>query len=341
VSPNRLSAALALAVLAIATRASATDCTPSSGISTCFDADNLWATAGRTRFASIAPATLPAPGALASVFLLSYLSRPVQLNAPSPDPDGRDIRVVDKALNLSLGFAYAVDEDWELTLASPVTLWQSGAGAEGVTSQSAPPLGRAAVHDPRLGAGMRLPLPPKLARAGLSAKGRFEVGLPLGDDDRYVGSGGLTLAPSLALGASLGRVHLGGELGARLRRAVPFATARVGSELLSSFGVAVDIVAPERLTLGAEAFVLPTLVEQPGSSHVSDGILAPAEWLFTVRSVPFSDPGFAVALSGGTGIPLSSETRDGSAERYAGVTTPRFRAALSLRYTPSPEPPAR
>jgi hypothetical protein len=44
-------------------------------------------------------------------------------------------------------------------------------------------------------------------------------------------------------------------------------------------------------------------------------------------------------IGGGTAIPLSSETRTDptgshSSERFAGVTTPRFRFFLSARYVP-------
>jgi hypothetical protein len=47
-----------------------------------------------------------------------------------------------------------------------------------------------------------------------------------------------------------------------------------------------------------------------------------------------------LGLGGGSAIPLSSETRTDptgseSSERFAGVTTPRFRFLLSVRYVPS------
>lgn len=316
----------------------ATDCDPDSGISTCIDSENLWQTAGPTRFVSIAPAGLPPPGRLAVVTGASFASRPVQLNAPSPDASGRDVRVVDYALNLSLGFAFAVSEDFELTLATPMALYQAGAGAEGVTSQSAPPLGSTAVRDPRIGVGFALPVPGR--RVGLDAKARLELAVPFGDEDLYAGDRGFVLSPSLALGLGRGRLRMGAELGARLRRSAPFATARVGPQLLSAVGASFDLLDEERLSLVAEAFVLPTLVDQPGrdsgTRHVSDGVLVPAEWLASVRSAPFEDRGLSLQLGGGTALPLSSETvttETGSeTEHFAGVTSPRFRLVFAVRY---------
>jgi hypothetical protein len=340
-----LAAVAALASLALHSRpAAATDCTPSSGISSCFDPDNLWPSAGATRFLSIAPAEATPPSELAFVSALTFISRPVQLNVPSPDPEGRDVRVVSDALNLTLAFAYGATKELELGLALPTTLHQSGAGAEGITSQSSQPLSRSAVHDPRLGVGLALPVPrAAVLAAGLAAKARFELGVPLGDEELYAGDSGFFAAPSLAISFRRSTVYGGAELGARIRKSVPFATARIGSELTSSVGLGVDILNRELLSFGVEAYVLPVLVAQPGrdtpGDRVHDGLLVPAEWLASLRSAPFSDKRFSLQLGGGTGIALSSEIHDGpdgsSTTHFAGVTTPRWRGIFSVRYTPS------
>ncbi|MBE7481327.1 MAG: hypothetical protein HS104_15270 [Polyangiaceae bacterium] len=327
-----------LALLGFARPASATECDPPSGISTCFDANTLWHHAGPSRFASVAPAEPVPERRLAFAGLLTYLDRPVLLNAPSPDPEGRDIRVVGSVVDLSLAYAYALPGGLELTLATPVVLHQSGAGAEGITSQSAPPLGAVAVRDPRVGVAHALPLG---LGPSFALKPRLELTLPLGDDDRYAGSGAFGLAPSVATAFRAGALHGAGEVGVRLRRAVTFATARVGSALATSVGFGADLW-DERLSLELEAFILPSLVSQPGrqtaSSRVRDGVLVPAEWLASLRSVPTSDPALALSLGGGTGLPLSSETRatDGGAttEHFTGVTTPRFRLFFGVRYSP-------
>jgi hypothetical protein len=331
---SRLSiAAVAAALLTLAGSARA-DCDPASGISTCFDADNLWLTAGPGRFQSISPAVGAAESKLAFAAATTYLDRPILLNVPSPDPMGRDIPVVSSALNLDLSWVYSPRAGFELTLATPIGLHQSGSGAEGVTSQSAPPLARTTVHDLRLGAGMSLPIPKSMERAaGLAAKARLELSLPTGDEDAYASAGSPVAAPSLSLGVHRGALFAGAEVGARLRRSVPFASANVGSALLTSLGVGADLLSERWLALGLEALMLQSLAAQPEDDRTRDRVLVAAEWLGWVGS-SLGDPALALSLGGGTGIPLASEVRDGTMEHFAGVTTPRFRFTLALRYSP-------
>lgn len=324
-----------LSVLAASPRARATDCEPASGVSTCFDANNLWLSAGPSRFSSIAAAEPLPRHTLAFAAFGSYLDRPVLLSAPSPDPEGREIAVVRRTVDLSLAHAYGVTSSLEVSLASAMVLYQAGSGAEGITSQSAPPLASAAVRDPRVGVGYAIPFPVP----GAHLKSRLELGLPLGDAHLYAGAGAFTLAPSLALGLRRGPFHAASEVGVRLRRAVPFASARIGSQLSTAVGAGVDVLG-ELLSVEAEAFMLPSLVSQPGrdsaTSRVRDGVLVPAEWLASLRSVPTADPGLALSLGGGTGIPLSSELEESpdgeTTRRFAGVTTPRFRLFFGARY---------
>src|SRR5262249_27749710 len=161
----------------------------------------------------------------------------------------------------------------------------------------------------------------------------------LGDEEIYAGERGFVGAPSVALGMHRGRIFGAAEIGARLRRSVPFATARIGSQLMSSIGFGVDVLDNELLSLGAEAYVLPSLVSQPTreatTETVRDGILIPSEWLAWIRTAPLAEKALSLQLGGGTGIPLSSdvhESADGTTrtEHFAGVTTPRFRFLFAL-----------
>jgi hypothetical protein len=337
--PRALGLAIAIGLVARVQPAHATECDPSSGLSSCFDPDNLWLSAGPSRFVSIASGKIAPAEKPAFAAGLTYLSRPVVLVAPSPDPDGREIRVVNEALNLTTAWAFAPSSSWELTLAMPMTLNQSGAGAEGYTSQSGPPLDRATVRDPRVGVGIPLPAPASWEDSSrFGAKARLELGLPLGNEESFSGARTVTGAASVAASFHAGRLFGAGELGVRLRPTTRFATAKLGSSALTAVGLGVDILGDELLSLAAEAWMLPVLVSQPGrssaSTEVKDGLLVPAEWLASFRSAPTSDKGFALQLGGGTGIPLSSETRDGTTEQFAGVTTPRFRLVFNLRYDP-------
>ncbi len=308
-------------------RAADVDCDPASGISTCVDSDSLWVAPGQTRFVGIPRAAKADPGFGFGV-AASYLSRPIVLSAASPDPEGRDINVVRDAINLTYLWSYAAG-DLELGLAAPMTLHQRGAGAEGVTSQSAGPIGSSAVHDPRLSLSYVLPVPAGWRKAGgFAAKADLTLSAPLGDANRYASSGGFVAAPGIVLGADMGRLHLAGAVAVRLRRTSRLATARVGSALHSSLGMSVDLLSEQLLALGAEAWVQPSLVSQSTPQKSGEPTLVVSEWLASVRSVPTSDPAFSLQLGGGTAIPLSSD----GADQFAGVTAPEFRFVLSARY---------
>jgi hypothetical protein len=329
---SRVALGAALALCLWAPRALADSCDPASGISTCFDPDNVWLSAGPGRFFAIAPAEAMPDSTLGFAVAMTWVDRPVLLNAPSPDPEGRDIPVVRDAQNLDLAWAYGLGSSLELSLATPITLHQSGSGAEGVTSQSAPPLTRTAVRDARLGVAVGLPV----RSAGLSAKARFDLGVPVGDSDAYASAGGPVAAPSLSLASKKGRFFAGAEVGVRLRRSVPFASARIGSSLLTSVGFGADLLDDRWLCLGVESYLLQSLVSQPETGSAKDRLLAPAEWIAWLGSSLGAGPGFQLSAGGGTGIPLSSEVKDGQTDHFAGVTAPRFRLFLAARYTPTP-----
>lgn len=321
---SALAGALVATLLFIAPQARATDvdCDPASGISTCIDSENLWFAPGATRFFGIPRAGSSAPG-FGYGMGLSYMSRPILLKAQSSDPEGREINVVRDALTATYLWSY-VAGDLDLGLAAPVTLHQRGSGAEGVTSQSAPPIGSSAVHDPRISAGYALPVPDAWRTAGgFGARANLTLSVPVGDADRCASSGAFRVAPELLLGAEVGRLHLAGAVGARIARTARLASARIGATLHSALGFSVDLLDDELLGFGAEAYVDPTLVSQPDGST-----LIVSEWLASLRSVPTADPAFALALGGGTAIPLSSRGSD----QFAGVTAPEYRFVLSARY---------
>lgn len=88
------------------------------------------------------------------------------------------------------------------------------------------------------------------------------------------------------------------------------------------------------LAVGVESYLLQSLVAQPEDDRARDRVLAAAEWMGWAGS-SLGQPDVMLSLGGGTGIPLSSETREGSSEHFAGVTTPRLRVMLALRYLPA------
>jgi hypothetical protein len=339
---RRISALAAFVAAALSAPAiAATECHPPTGISPCLDAQGLWLPPGRARFVSIASArTLPS-GVFSAGFGIGYTARPVVLHAPSPDPEGRELNVVDDMLDASLLYAHGIAERIEATVALPFVAYQTGAGAEGATTQSARPITAAALRDPRLGAAAALFWHGSTSH-GYGAKMRLEIVVPLGDEAAYAGNPSFGTAPSAVLELRHGRFWAGSELGLRLRRAVALGDARWGSQGVISLGAGVDLLLYDRLSVLAETWMLPVLISQERAlrrgGQIDEALLVPAEWLASVRSQPLSDLPLSFQLGAGTGIPLSSARRTTAAgaqatETFGGITTPTWRTVFVARYT--------
>lgn len=342
-SPVVPRAACLLAGLAVSLRAAvagAAECDPPSGLGPCLDAEALWFAPGAARFVGVPGAETVRSRAFATGIGATWLLRPVVVTAASPDPDGREVRVVEHLVDLSLLLAYGASDRLELDLAFPIGLRQTGAGAGGLTSQDAPPLARSVVRDPRVGAAWAL----VRRRTGSfwALAGRLELSLPLGDEGELSGDAGPVVSPVLALDVERGAFFGASALGARLRRTSELAGARLGSQLVAQLGLGCEILGPA-LSLGAEAWVLPVLASQdrtlPDGTRVADALLVPAEWMASLRSMPLASGDLGLQLGAGAGLPLSTERRiapDGTdrVERFAGITSPAVRVALAVRYAP-------
>lgn len=330
-------AAPILAALAWTPYAVAVECTPENELSSCIDADDPWFPAGEAHFASLSSARTAAPGTLSFAIGAAFLNRPVVLQVPSPDRDGREVLVVKNAFNVTPAFALGLAPNLELTLATPVSLWQSGAGIGGLTSQSSAPLPSTSVRDPRIGAAYALP-----RLDWLETKLELELKLPWGDSQAFAGERGVVTAPSLVVEAHAGRFRAGLELGLRLRSEVELAGVRVGDQLWSAIGARYDIFEGGRLSLGLEAWALPSLAAQPSDGAdpaLRDASYVPAEWMATVGSTLARESDVYLVFGAGGALALSSATRrsaDGSerTEHFAGVGTPAVRAVLGVRYVP-------
>ncbi len=334
---------LLLALATFAPTATADQCAPESGLSSCIDSNSLWMTPEGGRFIAIPHARILAPERFTFGVGASYLSRPIVLQAPSPDPEGREVRVVDDAVDATLLWAYGVTRRLELGTALPMALYQTGSGVAGITSQSAAPIARTAARDPRIGASYSLVQRQLSETLGVAAKARLELSLPLGDKAYFAGDRSFVVAPGVVSSVELGRFYAAGSLGLRLRRTADFAGARVGSQLSGAVGAGVDILPRRLLSFSAEAWILPTLASQdhtlPDGTRIQDGVLAPSEWLASVGSSPLASGELTLQAGGGMAIPLSGERRvapDGktSTKHFAGLTTPRFRVVLVVRYAP-------
>lgn len=307
----------AATVSSLAASASAADC--DTTLSACFDANGVDIPAGPSEFVTIENATVLAPGRFALGLAGSYLRKPVELVAPSPSPEGRDIPLVKDVWQLDLLAAIGVLPRLQLALAFPVRLYQDGTGIEAATSRQDNELRKTAIVDPRIGASYAV------LDSAVQAKLRFELKLPLGDEDSFAGSDGVELIPTLlASSRDLGPLHLAAEAGARFRQSATLGDTRIGNQLRFALGARYDVL--PQLSVGAEAWILPSLASQPETS-AGQGTYLPAEWLGSVGAHFVEN--VTLLAAAGTGIPLSSGP--GSDDNELGVTSPTWRAFLAVR----------
>lgn len=334
---------LALAASLLAPRPlHASGCAPNPALSACFDANELWLPAGPASFISLPATRVIGVGQVSFGVATEWLHHPVVLHVASPDRDGRNINVIDSALDASFFLGFGLLKNLELSLAAPTRLYQTGAGSSGVSSQTAPPLERNAVRNPRLGLGYSLD--DALATRGLGLRLAFDASLPLADESELAGERSIVAMPSATLSVQAGVFRLGASLGARLRSAVDFASVRLGNQGFAALGLGFDVLDAELLFVGVEAFALPSLGNSraaAANSAISSESLIPAEWLLSVHS-SFEERGnWTLSVAAGTGIPLSSETRETSAgsatAHFLGLGAPDLRSLVVLRFAP-PDP---
>ena len=330
-----------LTVLAIPGLAQADDC-GGTLLSTCVDSDTLWPHAGPQRFLAVGSTETTPAGNVAFGLVTSYQSRPIVIHLPSPGPAGSDRTVIDNQLSTTFLFAYGVTNRLELDAALPITLLQDGSGASPITGSSQS-VSATATRDLRFGLTYafvprvrRSPWAPRKGpRQGnvWSLAGRFEMTAPTGDATQFAGDRAAVFAPSLSADLRVGRLFAGAELGLRIRPVTEFAGARIGTQLLFSLGVGVDVVKNDLLAVTGEVRALPNFVEQASFARdqgqltsVPNGkFIAPAEWSLGVRTAPLAGGDFSIHATGGGWLPLGVD---------APITAPRFRFALGFAFTP-------
>lgn len=277
----------------------------------CLDAQLQWLAPGREGATVVGAERTLTRGRATAAMALGWMSRPIVLVAPSPDPDGRELNVVDHALDLTWLLGLGVGAGVQLELAAPVVVWQSGAGADAAVSSLPQPLPTTAVRDPRLGLSAQV-VGDRTSALGVAA--RVVLSAPLGDEAALAGGDGAVLAPELALGWRRGRWQLAAALGARLRSRVHVATNVVDDQVVAEVGGKLRLLAEETLFVTIGGWVGPVLAPPPAGSAG-----APGEWSLGLGSRPA--PRLALHLSGGSGLPLGV---DGG---FA-LGTPRARATL-------------
>jgi len=321
--------ALATALAAAARPAGALESCQSSGASSaCIDANVLWQRPGASDFVTVGPARTTPSGRVGLAVRVTWLERPLVLGVERPDSAEHELALVERAVDQELALGFGLGRGAELGVALAAALRQSGLGAGSVRSQEPDPLPTTAVRDPRLGLAWNALDTPRLALAL-----RAELAAPFGDRDGFASSGSVTAAPSAALRFELGPLLAGAEIGARLRGVQTLGTLRSGSQAYSALAAALRL--STRFALSLEAFALSSLIDARSSRARQLGIdvrSLPAEWLASASWRP--EPSLCLRASGGSGLPLSSESARGDSRAFLGPTSPEFRGALELRYSP-------
>jgi hypothetical protein len=302
------------------------DCFPTTGLGGCVDSDELWPRLGPTPFLSIGPASTTPEGRVWFGLAMSYAKRPIVLRAAGPDPEGRDLYLVDNLLDGTFLLALGVTNRLELTLDVPMTFYEDGAGV-GALDGSDVRLPRSAIRDGRFGFAYTFVRPPEEPRrVSFALVGRFDIAAPYGAGDAFARSQTATLAPTLMADLRVGRFDIASELGARLRGESTLGTTGWGSSVTVSVGVSARVWDRAKLDVAAEAFAMPALLAEP-----SGQILAPSEWLVDVTTAPLLGGDLSFGISGGGAIPLSP----------LALTAPLYRLSSVIRYAPTGRPPDR
>ncbi|HEV3192235.1 MAG TPA: hypothetical protein VGY54_17105 [Polyangiaceae bacterium] len=316
------------ASLFCARRADAADC--SGMVSACINDDTLWPHAGTAQFIAVGGIDTVGPKQLGFALVSTYLSRPIVLHLPSPGGPGADAYVINDQVNGTFLWSYGVADRLELDLALPITFGQGGAGLAPVSGGAG--LHDTAVRDMRFGFAYAFKPDPRLpgesqGRPRLAA--RLEVSAPTGDRDQFAGERSAVFSPSLAGAFRSERFFIGAEGGLRLRPTTELLGARVGSQIFGAAGAGIHLLPRGLLSATLEYWELLTLVGQDDVVRESGAyrsvpgqkLLAPAEWLLSIRTEPLGRRDLSIQLGGGGGV-------------WSNVTEPRFRFTLALRWAP-------
>ncbi|MFO0550416.1 MAG: thrombospondin [Polyangiaceae bacterium] len=291
--------------------ARADNCEPQLGFSTCVDVDNLYPHAGNGPFVWLAPTSTAPAGEVSFGITASYQRRPYRLEVDGPSIDNRDVYVVDNLLDATFALALGITDRFEITIATPFTLYQDGAGyytLQGTDDE----LPRSIVRDPRLGFALALVDRGRSADAdGLELTARFEFAAPLGDGDHFGGARTGTFIPSLSAAYRVDFFEASLELAGRIRGTDDLGDVRWGTQLYTAAGVSFLAYRPLGLSFSAEAFAAPVLAEQQNDSPM----LVPSEWMASSRIAPFLAGDVYLQVGGGSSIPLTASQATSSEVR--------------------------
>lgn len=313
-------------------------------LSGCIDSDTLWPHAGPQRLVGVGGTETLATGRVGFGLVGSYQSRPIMLVRPTA---GERVAAIDNQINASFLFSYGLTDRLEVDAVLPITLWQDGTGLQPLTGGRA--LSTSAARDLRFGIALALVRRARVTEAwarraeaftpgrAWALTTRFEMAAPTGDRGQLAGDRGAVFVPTLAADYRpqhpfFQRFGLGLEVGARIRDVTSLLGSRVGTQMVLGLGASFDLLTRERLTVGAEARMLPTFATQAEATQAGGAIVTtpngalamPAEWLVSLRSAPIAGGDLSFQIAGGGPLPFTDA-----------VTMPRARITLGVVFAPA------
>ena len=297
-----------------------------------FDVESFKPAATRTGYLCEESArTLPA-GALEARLAFGYTHRPLVLRSQVDGGVAGDI--VARRSTGYVGASYGVTDRIDVGFRLPVVLAQFGDVAVDWTNSGAVPQRPAVRALGDLDVMARVRLAGMTDRPGMRLTLSAPLGLPIGDTDALVGTGGVSFRPRLIAGWESPRLSVGVSAGYEFRRRtqVPGSTFVVGQAIGAGAGVAF-LAVPQPVGFIEAVAVLAEVSASVGLEQPESGLPAfPAQALVGMRAgLPQR---FVVQLGVGSGL-----------NQAAG--SPRFRALATLAWTweklreaPAPQPPA-
>ena len=298
--------------------------------SACIQSNQQWLVHRPGPFVTIDGGIPRGGGAVSATLGVSYQHEPLTLEAPSPDPEGRSLPLVEHVVDATTLLNFGLSDRLDLGVAFTMVPYEKGLGIDAARSRQPGHLERNALRDPRLDVGYVL-----WADHGTGveylARARGDLSLPLGDAGSFARERGPVLAPGATFLGRWRAFAAGFDTSLRLRQAVTLADVRHGSQWVTHCGVAFDILRQQRLTVSGETSWFWNLASPTQSARRTDLRHLPAEWLFGLASQLTATN--TLGLYGGGGLPVSAKKVDvggGQSERqsFVGLGAPDFRLLL-------------
>lgn len=285
------------------------------GADTAIDAQTFWPAAGPTEHLALRGSTVSPSGAVGFGLIAHFMRQPLVFS-PDASPDAR-AAAVDYAFTTDFLFHVGFLRRFQVGIAVPVVVAQSGEGAVPLNVPGAQRLGDTALRDLRFEVSWAV-----LQRARTAdARGvglRIDLGgaIPFGDDKGFNSSGTFTFAPMAVLDWRTAAITVTANLGARLRGTSSIANLAVGSVGVAGLGVAVRPTSSRRLGFSADYVSTLPLVSRDGY------VTATTQEVFLgVRYA--TDEARDMEIFVGGAVPLSSEP-----------LVPAWRGIAGIQYAP-------